>query len=123
MAEQIPTQVSAERLGLEDDQWSLHIASPEDAIGAAARDDRLDAILTRGDVRDQAAERRDRVADGRSPRTGRGSAGMDRDWAGRDRDLAAADRADLVELLHEQHQEIGHANPAARSTATNAEHV
>jgi hypothetical protein len=108
MAEQIPIQAGAEteRPGLEDAKSSLHIASREDAIDAAARDHRLDAILTRGDIRDQAAERRDRKADSRSFASGSGSAGTDREWAGRDRDLAAADRADLVELLHE-HQEIG----------------
>ncbi len=67
----------------------------------AAREDRLDAILARGDIRDQAAERRDRRADNR-PLGGDGQAGLDRDWAGRDRDAAAEDRADLVGLLHAQ---------------------
>jgi hypothetical protein len=123
MAEQIPTQAGPEtELGPQGDKSGLHIASREDAIEEATRDDRLNVILRRGDIRDQAAEGRDRKADSRPLASGSGSAGIDRDWAGRDRDLAAADRADLVGLLHE-HQEIGQdTEPAAWSMATNAEH-
>ena len=125
MAERIPTQAGPETelLGPQGDNSGLHIASREDAIEEAARDDRLNVILRRGDIRDQAAEGRDRQAVSRSHGWEGGAAGIDRDWAGRDRDLAAADRADLVWLLHEQHQEIGQATePAAWSMATNAEH-
>jgi hypothetical protein len=78
----------------------LHLVSGEDAIEAANEDDRLDTILVRGDIRDQAAERRDRRADRRPSTAGDSQALIDRDWAGRDRDAAAADRADLVGLLH-----------------------
>ena len=59
----------------------------------------MDAILVRGDLRDQAAERRDRRADQRFGATSEGQAGIDRDWAARDRDAAATDRSDLVGLL------------------------
>ncbi len=103
MAEHVPTQAARaiELPATPAETPSLHIASGADAIEEASRDDRLDAILTRGDIRDQAAERRDRRADSR-PVTGDGQAGLDRDWAGRDRDSAAMDRADLVGLLHAQ---------------------
>ena len=79
--------------------------SGADAIEEADRDDQLDAILARGDIRDQAAERRDRRADRRTPGTGDNQdsqALADRDWAGRDRDAAAGDRADLAGLLREK---------------------
>jgi hypothetical protein len=77
----------------------LHLVSGEDATEAADRDVHVDAILARGDVRDRAAERRDRRAERRAPVAGDGQAHTDRTWAGRDRDAAAADRADLVVLL------------------------
>jgi hypothetical protein len=95
MAEQFPTQGRAEKS-------NLHLVSGEDAVEAADRDDHLDAILARGDIRDQAAERRDRRADRRPHTEGDDQASTDRNWAGRDRDAAAGDRADLVGLLHEQ---------------------
>jgi len=103
MAEQIPAQAGPviDLRTSTAEPPSLHVASGEDATDLAAREDRLDAILTRGDIRDQAAERRDRRADNR-PLGGDGQAGLDRDWAGRDRDAAAEDRADLVGLLHAQ---------------------
>ena len=102
MAEQSPLHVgpTTEPFVPEADASKLHLVSGKDAIEAAARDVRLDAILTRGDIRDQAAERRDRRAECRYPGRGDSEAGRDRDWAGRDRDAAAADRADLVGLLH-----------------------
>ncbi len=67
MTEQIPRQAGPETEPSKPGTGtsSLHLASGDDAIEAADRDDRLDAILTRGDVRDQAAERRDRRADRR----------------------------------------------------------
>ena len=104
MAEQIPMRTGpmAEPVVREADTSKLHLVSGKDAIEAAARDVRLDAILTRGDVRDQAAERRDRRAERRLPGLGGGQAAADRDWAARDRDAAAADRADLVGLLHDE---------------------
>ena len=118
MSDQIPTRAGPETEPPEpeDDRSSLHIASHEDAVDAAARDVRLDAILSRADQRDRAAERRDRQADRRSP-SGRDPARIDRDWAARDRDEAAADRAELVALLHERHG-IGRATQAVIDQAT-----
>ena len=107
MAEQIPDQAGPEtepskpRTGTS----SLHLASGDDAIEEADRDDRLDAILTRGDIRDQAAERRDRRADRRPGVSRDGQARVDRDWAGRDRDAAAIDRAELVGMLEKREAE------------------
>ena len=103
MAEQIPIQANPENEPRERtaDTSQLHLVSGEDAI-EAGRDDQLDAILARGDIRDQAAERRDRRADRRPRAAGDSQAQVDREWAGRDRDAAACDRADLVELLHEK---------------------
>jgi hypothetical protein len=77
----------------------LHVVSGEDAIEAADRNNHLNAILARGDIRDQAVERRDRRADRRPRAAVDNQALTDRTWAGRDRDSAAADRADLVVLL------------------------
>jgi hypothetical protein len=79
----------------------LHLASQQDLADERDRDARFQAILTRGDVRDQAAERRDRAAEERSPHPGDRQGWLDRDWAGRDRDAAAVDRADLLALLGE----------------------
>ena len=79
----------------------LHVASQQDLADEQDRDARFDAILTRGDVRDQAAERRDRAAEERFPQPGDRQGWLDRDWAGRDRDAAAVDRADLLALLGE----------------------
>ena len=104
MAERIPSQAGAATpCESGADIPSLHIASGEDMLEAAGRDDRLDAILTRGDIRDQQAERRDRRADRRPHPTGDDQARIDRDWAGRDRDAAAIDRSDLIVLLHARH--------------------
>jgi hypothetical protein len=101
MAEQLPIQAGPETelVVPRADPSKLHLVSGIDAIEAASPDLRLDAILARGDIRDQAAERRDRRAECRFPGRDRGHAGTDRDWAGRDRDSAAADRADIVGLL------------------------
>ena len=54
MAEEIPTRAGPETEPREPeaDTTSLHIASGVDAVEAADRDDRLDAILARGDLRD-----------------------------------------------------------------------
>jgi hypothetical protein len=79
----------------------LHIASLQDIAEQQDREARLQAILTRGDVRDQVAERRDRAAEERNPTPGDRQGWLDRDWAGRDRDAAAVDRADLLALLGE----------------------
>ena len=108
MAEQIATQVSPETAQRESsvDEPTLHVASGEDQTKTKRQGDLYDAILARGDLRDQAAERRDRRAEGRAPRSGDDQAGLDRVWSGMDRDLAAVDRAALVELLHAQ-QELG----------------
>jgi hypothetical protein len=104
MVEQIPMHAGREPERLESvaDRSNLHIASREDVLEAAGRNARLDAILLRGDRRDQASERRDRRADRRPHATVDGRARTDRDEAGRDRDAAAGDRADLVALLQAQ---------------------
>jgi hypothetical protein len=104
MVEPIPTQARVETEPRESPAATskLHLVSGADAIDAAGREAHLDAILARGDIRHQAAERRDRRADHRPRTAGDGQALNDRDWAGRDRDDAAADRADLVGLMHEQ---------------------
>jgi hypothetical protein len=83
------------------DLHELHLASGEDVAEEEDRDARLQAILTRADVRDQAAEHRDRNAEARFPQPGDRQGWLDRDWAGRDRDAAAVDRADLLALLGE----------------------
>jgi hypothetical protein len=79
----------------------LHIASGDDLADKQDHDARLQAILARGDARDQAAERRDRAAEERFPSPGDRQGWLDRDWAGRDRDAAAVDRAELLALLTE----------------------
>jgi hypothetical protein len=79
----------------------LHVASRQDTADEQDRDARFEAILARADVRDQAAERRDRAAEKRFPHPGDRQGWLDRDWAGRDRDAAAIDRADLLALLGE----------------------
>ena len=82
----------------------LHIASGQDAAEADDQADRLNAVLSRGDERDQAAERRDRLAQERDSAGGDPDAAIvDRYWAGHDRDAAAEDRADLIELLRPRH--------------------
>lgn len=83
--------------GPEFETPKLHIASAEP--GQRARDWRFRALLARGDLRDQAAERRDRAAEARSPVRIDAQGWLDRDWAGRDRDAAAIDRADLLALV------------------------
>lgn len=81
-----------------DDAPALHVASTVDVSEQATRAARVEAVLRRGDIRDVAAERRDRAAEGRATEAGDG-AWTDRDWSGRDRDEAAIDRADLIEAL------------------------
>jgi ANTAR domain len=109
MVEPIPTQAGPEpeRREPTTDVPSVHVASGEDETNAKRQGDLFDAILARGDLRDQAAERRDRRADGRAPTSGDSEAGLDRIWSGRDRDSAAIDRAALVELLLHAQQEKG----------------
>ena len=99
MAEQTPIQAGPESEQREPtaDESTLHVATGEDETEAKRQGDLFDAILARGDLRDQAAERRDRRAEGRAPTSG--EAGLDRIWSGMDRDSAAVDRAALVELL------------------------
>ena len=108
MVEQIPTHAGPEAEQREPtaDEPTLHVASGEDETEAKRQGDLFDAILARGDLRDQAAERRDRRADVRAPTSG--DAGKpDRIWSGMDRDLAAGDRAALVELLLHAQREKG----------------
>ena len=90
-----------ERLALPELLDLLHVASQQDLADEQDRDARFEAILARGDVRDQAAERRDRAAEEGFPHPGDRQGWLDRDWAGRDRDAAAVDRADLLALLGE----------------------
>lgn len=84
-----------------DDTTALHAASGDDAAQQVRRDERFRAVLARGDVRDEAAERRDRDAETRTSAAADPQSWIDRDWAGRDRDAAATDRADLLDLLRE----------------------
>ena len=106
MAEEIPTQAGPETEPREPaaDEPTLHVASGEDENKAKRQDDLFDAILARWDLRDQAAERRDRRADGRALEWGDAQASLDRIWSGMDRDSAAIDRAALVELLRAQQE-------------------
>jgi hypothetical protein len=109
MAEQIPTQAGpkSEQREPTADEPTLHVATGKDETGVKRQGDLFEAILARGDLRDQAAERRDRRADGRAPTSGDGQAGLDRIWSGMDRDSAAIDRAALVALLVHAQQEQG----------------
>ena len=88
----------------------LHVADGRDVADDRDWDDRLHEILARGDLRDQAAERRGAAADrrdldapGPAAFIPSGRAGVDREWAGRDRDDAAVDRSDLIALWGERH--------------------
>ena len=103
MADQIaadPASVTA-AAAPEVEKSELHIASAGDVADERGRDSRLQTLLARGDLRDQAAERRDRTAEARCPVGVDPQGWLDRDWAGRDRDAAASDRADLLALLDE----------------------
>ena len=108
MAEQDSTQAGLETEPEQReppaDEPTLHLASGEDETKARRQGDLFDAILARGDLRDQAAVRRDRRAEGRASTPGDAQAGIDRIWSGLDRDAAAADRATLVALLHAQQE-------------------
>jgi hypothetical protein len=98
MAEQSPTPDLTPKAWA--DTSPLHIASGQDAAEADDQADRLNAILSRADQRDQAAERRESHTEERYSADGDPHAAIvDRYWAGRDRDAAAEDRADLIEIL------------------------
>lgn len=87
---------------LSDPTWdapSPSAASPGASPDETEPDHRLDDVLSAGDVRDSAAEQRDRDAESRPGSEVGPNAWIDRDWAGRDRDAAASDRADLIDLL------------------------
>src|SRR5687767_9304206 len=88
MADQIAMSPESVRAaaGPEFDAAELHIASAGDVADERGRDSRFRALLARGDLRDQAAERRDRTAEVRSPVGVDPLGWLDRDWAGRDRD-------------------------------------
>lgn len=73
--------------------------SAQAATNPSRRDHGLASLLARGDIRDSAAEHRDRDAEARPTFEAGPQAWLDRDWAGRDRDAAAADRSDLIDLL------------------------
>lgn len=85
----------------ESDAPELHVVSGRDVAVERRRDTRFQHLLARGDLRDQAAEQRDRAAEVRAPAGVDPQGWLDRVWAGRDRDAAAIDRADLVALLDE----------------------
>jgi hypothetical protein len=102
MVEQIPTHAGPGPQSPGRGKPALHVAGDEDQTKAQRLGDLFDAILVRGDLRDQAAERRDRRADARAPLPGDAPASLDRIWSGMDRDSAAVDRAALVDLLRAQ---------------------
>jgi hypothetical protein len=77
---------------------------PTETVAAAKsrRGEDLEALLGRADVRDSAAERRDRDADERVGPETEDQSRLDRIWAGRDRDSSMGDRADLMDLLNDE---------------------
>ena len=112
MADQIaadPAAVTA-AAGPQVEKSELHIASAGDVADERGRGSRLQSLLARSDLRDQAAERRDRTAEARCPVGVDPQGWLDRDWAGRDRDAAASDRADLLALLDEHGVDTDDAN-------------
>ena len=76
--------------------------SPTEPAAKRHRSEDLEALLGRADVRDSAAERRDRAAEERVGPEAEDQARLDRIWAGRDRDSSMVDRADLMDLLNEE---------------------
>jgi len=79
-------------------------SGPAEAQGAAKlrRGEDLEALLGRADVRDSAAERRDRDAGERVGPDAEDQSRLDRIWAGRDRDSSMVDRSDLMDLLNDE---------------------
>ncbi len=78
------------------------VASAKTGVADERRRERLGELLVDGDVRDSAAEQRDRDAEARLSSEVGPHAWIDRDWAGKDRDAAASDRADLIDLLQDR---------------------
>lgn len=78
-----------------------HAPSAESVTPPTRRDQGLASLLARGDMRDSAAEHRDRDAEARPDAEVGAQAWIDRDWAGRDRDASAVDRSDLIDLLED----------------------
>lgn len=87
-------------------------ASPGASPDGAGPDKTLDALLSAGDVRDSAAEHRDRDAEARPSSEAGAQSWIDRDWAGRDRDAAASDRADLIDLFQDRDRPDADETPA-----------
>ena len=98
MTEQLPAPARPETSAGSGAFTVPRTTSAELPGAAAGRDEATRAILVRADLRDQAAQRRDRRAGRHFGVTSAGQAGIDRDWAARDRDAAATDRADLIAL-------------------------
>ena len=73
-----------------------------EAAAKVRRNEDLEALLGRADIRDSAAERRDRAAEEREGPEAEDQSRLDRIWAGRDRDSSMVDRADLMDLLNEE---------------------
>jgi hypothetical protein len=96
------TSASEQASGAADDNSTASATAAADDVGGTRQNERLGAILARGDVRDGAAEQRDRDAEARAATDGEGQNELDRNWAGRDRDASMVDRADLIELLQER---------------------
>ena len=76
--------------------------SPTEAAAKRRRGEDLEALLGRADVRDSAAEGRDRAAEERVGPDDADQSRLRRIWAGRDRDSSMVDRADLMDLLNEE---------------------
>ncbi len=76
--------------------------SPTELAAKRRRGEGLEALLGRADVRDSAAEGRDRAAEERVGPDDADQSRLDRIWAGRDRDSSMVDRADLMDLLNEE---------------------
>ena len=106
MVDQVTASPDAASAAAGADAPELHVASGRDVADERGRDDRFQALLARGDVRDREAERRDRAAERRPAGRTDPQAWLDRDWAGRDRDAAAGDRADLLALLDERGADV-----------------
>jgi hypothetical protein len=97
-AVQVPTKASGQR------PRRLYAVTDDGVSIQPSWDDRFAAVLSRGDLRDSAAECRDRAAERRSGLDDETSrwAWADRYRAGQDRDDGATDRADLIALFRER---------------------
>lgn len=78
------------------------VASATTALTDERERQRVGGVLLDADLRDSAAERRDRDAEARPVSDVGPQAWLDREWAGRDRDAAASDRAELSDIIHDR---------------------